>query len=114
ELLWDTSDVLGEYVFAYKIVQWRKFQNDWKDIGSTEVIMMNMVFDEEEELSSIAPEIQCFGNEQEIAGQFSLTASASQPAMARVFTNLPGGTINGIAFTENMLEIEFSGATIVN
>lgn len=114
EILWDASDVVGEFVFAYKIVQWRKFQDDWKDVGLTEVIMMNIVLEEHEELSTIAPEIQCFGDTQDVSGQFSLTASGNQQAVARVFTNLPAGTINGVAFTENVLKIDYSEATTLN
>lgn len=115
EMLWDAPEIVGAYAIAYKITQWRKFGNNWEVIGATEVVMMNIIFDEELKFSIVSPEQQCFSRGDKIGGQFVLNSSDLNPVVAKVSSNLPGAAINGLSFAgKDFIEFEFLNELILN
>ncbi len=110
EILWDAPALLGEYVIAFKITQWRRIANDWVDIGENEVILINHIVDAPREVSVTHSVSQCFDDILDVNGQFLIDAPASQSYTISVFSDLEGALINSTPVDPNEI-LTFNTAT---
>ncbi len=95
EILWDAPGFLGQYAIAYKIIQWRKFGETWRNMGENEVILMNNISDERADVSITAPASQCYDDAPSIQGQFDVEGFTGGNQTLQVFSDLGGILVNG-------------------
>lgn len=115
DITWDAPELLGVYVIAYEITQWRKDSETWRNIGFTEVVMMNFISDEDVTLSVDSLAGQCVENEDQVQAQIILTNSSEEPLTVKVASNLDGVRINGTLMNQgDPLELTFSGELNLN
>lgn len=110
EIVWDAPELIGEYVIAYAITQWRKYNDEWVSIGVTEVVLNDIISDGNSRIDIEKQESQCYNNIGEVNTRFLLTASDNEEKTVKIFTNLPASSINNISVEMgNHVEFSFTG-----
>lgn len=95
EILWDAPGTVGTYVIAYQITQWRRIANAWTAVGTTEVVLIDRITNTPGSVAITAPPSVCLPPGEAVQARFALDAPAAEPRRVRVFSDLPGGQVNG-------------------
>lgn len=115
DITWDAPERLGFYVIAYEITQWRKDGESWRNVGITEVVMMNSISDEDPIFSVDSPASQCFESENQIQSQILLTSSSEEPLTVKVVSSLDGVQVNSTLLNQqNPVKFTFSDELVLN
>lgn len=115
DITWDAPESLGFYVISYEITQWRKDAGTWRNLGFTEVVMMNYISNEDPVFLVDSPASQCFESEDQIKSQISLTSSGEEAITVKLASNLAGVEVNGALLNQrDPVEFTFTDELILN